>query len=1048
MKPRRTPATAWVCALVAHLPGSALALLLGSTLFAAPQAPPAADAVDYDRDIRPILSASCFACHGFDAHARKAELRLDRAESAYAVNADGVRPIKPGDPAASEVWKRITSDDPDVLMPPPSSHRTLAAPQKELVRRWIAEGAPYAQHWAFVPPRGAEGRGAAPQIDALVRAHLAPLGLDLAAPADRATLLRRVTIDLTGLPPSAAEAAAFVADADPRAYENAVDRLLASPHFGERMAMPWLDAARYADTNGFSIDGGRRLWLWRDYVIRSFNTNKPYDRFLVEQIAGDLLPDKNDETLTATGFQRNAMITHEGGTIDEENLVNYGVDRVRTFGEAVLGLTIGCAQCHDHKFDPVSQRDYYRFFAYFNQTSEPAQGGDGGVNAPPTAKVKSTLVTGEEPALRARIAALESALESPDLAAIAAWESEQRAQLAARGAGLALHPAKLLKMSTPNTGHGFEIADGRFALVKRPMGHLAFDVSMELPRLELPITGLRVVMHPSPDAPDAGWGWHGGDVKKTFALTSVSISAGLVPSDQVNLYRLRDLRDATASSWHETPDGFDRPEGVLDTLRSGWSPDPAAEGPVHLTVTLATPLAPGEATHLTAQLNFGRGGSVAAKRMEFFAMTGVDDGVALSPAVRAVVEKDAAARTPEERAALRAEFARRGAATARTRIELANARERLSVRTEAHSTMVMDTAPATRRTRILTRGDYAAPGDDVSAGTPEFLPPTAADAPQNRLGLAQWVVDPRNPLAARVAVNRVWQTLFGSGLVRTTNDFGVQGEWPEHRKVLDALAADFRDRGWDVKRLVRAIVTSATYRQSSRATPEMLARDPDNRLLARGPRFRLPAELIRDGALKTSGLLVDRLGGPSVNPYTPGDPWREISHYGSSPATAQAFVQDHGEKLYRRSLYTYWKRTLPPPNMAIFDAPNRELCTFERGSTNTPLQALVLLNDVQFVEAARAFAERALGRDGDDAAKLTWAFAETTSRAPSADEAAVLIQALGRERARFTADLASARSLLAHGESPRDERLPPAEHAAWTQVAAILLNLSDALTRN
>jgi mono/diheme cytochrome c family protein len=1029
------------------------ALVLGSLLFAAPPAPaaPVVSTVDYNRDIRPILAANCFACHGFDAHGRKAGLRLDRAEFAYKLTEDELTPIKPGDLAASEVWARITSTDPDEQMPPPSSHRTLTDAQRDLIRRWIEQGAPYAEHWAFEPPRAragapSDGRGA---IDAFVAAHLATQGLALAPPADRATLLRRVTIDLTGLPPSADEVAAFVADADSRAYERAVERLLASPHFGEKMAMPWLDAARYADTNGFSIDGGRHLWLWRDYVINAFNTNKPYDRFLVEQIAGDLLSDKSDETLIATGFQRNAMITHEGGTIAEENLVNYGVDRVRTFGEAVLGLTVGCAQCHDHKFDPVSQRDYYRLFAFFNQTTEPAHGGDGGQNAAPAATLKSVLRTAEEDALRARIAELEQALASPDPAAIAEWEAEQRAHLAARGANLALHPVKLLKMSTPNTGSGFEIADHRYALVTRPMGFLAFDVSMELPQLAQPITGLRVVMHPSPDAPDAGWGWEGGNAaKQIFALTNVSISAGTVPSDQVNLYRMRELRSATASSWDETVDGSNRPEGVLDTLPSGWVPDRASEGPVHLTVSFATPITPTEATHLTAQLNFGRGGAVAARRMEFFAVTGTDDGTTLPPAIRATIEKDAAARAPDENAALAAYFSRHAPAVARARIDLANARERLSVCTDAHSTMVMDTAPTPRDTFILERGNYAAPRDKVDAGTPGFLPPMPEGAPMNRLGLAQWVVDARNPLPARVAVNRIWQTLFGTGLVRTSSDLGLQGEMPEHRELLDHLAVMFRGQGWDVKRLVREIVTSDVYRQSSRTTPEMLARDPDNRLLARGPRFRLPAEFIRDGALKTSGLLVAQLGGPSVNPYTPGDPWREISHYGSSPATAQAFIQDHGEKLYRRSMYTYWKRTLPPPNMAIFDAPNREMCTFDRAATNTPLQALVLLNDVQFVEAARAFAERMLAHRGDDISRLAWGFAESTSRTPTRDEATVLLSALARERSRFASDAAAAAALLAHGESQRDERIPAAEHAAWTQVAATLLNLSEALTRN
>ena len=1010
-----------------------LALLVASTALAI-------DGDAYNREIRPILSQHCFACHGFDEKARKAGLRLDRAEFAYATTGDGITPIKPGDLAASEVWRRISSTDADEVMPPPSAHRDLTDEQKAKIKAWIEQGAPYAEHWAFTPPVAAAGAPGSPaSIDALVPAR--------AEPADPATLLRRVTIDLTGLPPSAEEVAAFVADPDPRAYENAVARLLASPRFGERMAMPWLDAARYADTNGFSIDGGRHLWLWRDYVIHAFNANKPYDRFLVEQIAGDLLPDRTDETLVATGFQRNAMITHEGGTIAEENIVNYGVDRVRTFGEAVLGLTLGCAQCHDHKFDPISQRDYYRLFAYFNQTTEPAHGGDSGVNAPPSANLKSVLVTGEEDALRARIAELEQDLALPNAVEVERWELEEQRRLARRGLGFALHPVRLTGISTPNTGSGFEIEDGRFARVTRPMGFVAFDIAMEFAQPLAPVTGLRVVMHADPAAPNAGWGWADGGAgeKRTFAVTNLSVSAGTVASDQVNLYRMIGLSGATASCWT----GDNRPEGVLETrAETAWIPDIAHDGPVHLTVMFEEPLAR-DATHMTAQVNFGRWGDVAAKRMEFFLVTGNDDGSALPPAVERILAKGRAARTLDETRELLAYFSAPAPATERARIALANARERLRVRTEAHSTMVMDTAEKPRETRILYRGNYADPREAVEPGTPGVLPPMPEGAPNNRLGLAQWVVDPRNPLAARVAVNRIWSVFFGAGLVRTTSDFGLQGDWPEHRELLDHLAADFRDHGWDVKRLVTQIVTSRLYRQSSRTTPDALAEDPENRMLARGPRFRLPAELIRDGALKTSGLLAGELGGPSVNPYTPGDPWREISHYGSSPATAQAFIQDRGEKLHRRSMYTYWKRTLPPPNMAIFDAPNRELCTFERASTNTPLQALVMLNDEQFVEAARAFAERIMRRGLEtDAQRVVWAFAEATSRIPTDAESGVLVAALARERARFARDGAAARALVAHGESPRDGSLPVTDHAAWTQVAAVLLNLSETVTRN
>ena len=1010
--------------------------------------------IDFSRDVRPILAARCFACHGFDAGARKADLRLDTPEGAF-LEVDGFAAIVPGDLDRSLLWGRITNEDPLERMPP-SSHRGLEPEEIETLRAWIESGAPYEAHWAFGPPTAiapppARGGVGVAAIDGFIGARLREEGLDFSPRASRQTLARRLTLDLTGLPPSADEVAAVVADPRPDDVVHAelVDRLLASPHFGERMALPWLDAARYADTNGFSIDGGRHAWLWRDWVIHSFNVNKPYDRFLVEQLAGDLLPDRSDETLVATGFQRNAMVTHEGGTIPEENLVTYGADRVRTYGEAVLGLTLGCAQCHDHKYDPITQRDYYRVFAYFNQTSENASGGDAGVNAGPTATLRSVLATGEEEALRARIAALESALATPDSNAFAAWRAAEREALAARGEGFALHPTRVLSMTTPNTGSGFRVEDDRFAVVERPMSFLAFDMALELPSgdeaIGEPITGLRIVMHPDPEAPEAGWGWgEGAEGKKTFALTNISVSADMVPSPQVNLHRMVPLAGATASGFAEGA----RPEGVLDTKREhAWMPDLAAEGPVHITVRFSEPLDPEIATHLTAQLNFGRPGNIAARRMEFLATTGTDDGAAHPPEVVALLERPEADLLREDRATLEAVFLREAPALESLRVDLANARERLAARTESHSTLVMDTAATPRETRVLHRGNYADPREVVTAGTPAFLPPLPEDAAPTRLALAEWTVSPANPLTARVAVNRFWQIFFGRGLVATAADFGTQGALPTHRELLDHLALDFVGHGWDVKRLVKAIVTSRTYCQSSEPSAELLERDPDNQLLARGPRFRLPAELIRDSALQASGLLVDQIGGPSVNPYTPGDPWREISHYGSSPATAQSFHQDHGDKLYRRSLYTYWKRTLPPPSMATLDAPNRETCVVDRASTNTPLQALVLLNDVQFVEAARAFAERIMARASGDDARLAWAFAEATGRTPTVREQAVLVRALARERGNFRADPGQAEALLAAGESPRDAAIDAREHAAWTQVAALVLNLSETITR-
>jgi hypothetical protein len=1061
--------------------------LFAATAFALP-APCAlaAAALDYNRDVKPILAENCFSCHGFDEKGRKAKLRLDLAEPAHAER-DGRVAFKPGQPAASEAWLRITSPHDDEVMPPPDSIHRLTDTQKQTLKTWIEQGANYAEHWAFVAPRRAVPPAApAPNpIDAFVRARLAAERLAPAPEADARTLIRRLSLDLTGLPPSADEAAAFerAALGNPgTALAALVDRLLASPHFGERLALDWLDAARYADTNGFSIDGGRHHWLWRDWVIQAFNDNLPYDRFLVEQLAGDLLPDRTEAQLIASGFQRNNMTTHEGGTIPEENLVNYNADRVKTLGEAVLGLTLGCAQCHDHKYDPISMRDYYQFFAYFNSLGDRGLDGNGGVNAGPAIQARTVLRTAEAPALRARIAELRAQLERVEPAVLQAWAGRERARLAVRGRGLGVHPLTVLQASTPNRAV-LEVEAGRFVRIRQAGDLAAIDLSTELPRLDAPITGVRVVVHPVATLPGGGWGrgpvtraaavaaaqaakgkgkgrgkagptvvpaaaaapMAGEPAKGTFRLTALAVSADAVPGDQVDLHRLRPLARVTASSWEPAHP----PAGCLDPRNdSGWSPDLAASGPVHLTATFAAPLRATETPMLNVQLNFGAGRSLMPELVEVAVITGEDDGTDLPAEVVAALAGPDDARDAAATARLWRHCAQHAVELRARRIELANLEERLATLTEAFSTMVMAVAEKPRDTFILHRGDYAQPTEKVGVGTPAALPPLPAGAPASRLGLAQWVVMPENPLTARVAVNRLWKLFFGTGLVATPADFGTQGEWPSHPELLDWLAVEFRESGWDVKRLVRLIVTSATYRQSSVASPAQLERDPANRLLARGPRFRLPAELIRDHALAVSGLLVPRVGGPSVNPYQPFDLWREVSHYGSTPATAQTFVQDHGEKLYRRSLYTYWKRTAPPPSLAAFDAPSREVCTVARGNTTTPLQALVLLNDVQYVEAARALAERMLAKPGDELARLGWAFAECLARPPASQELAVLSAALQRERARYVQSEAAARAFLAAGESPRNDRFPVAEHAAWTQIATLLLNLSETVTRN
>ncbi len=1022
--------------------------------------------LDYNRDVRPILSEYCFACHGFDEKSRKAELRMDKVESAL-MDRGGIFAIKPGSLDESEAWQRIISEDADTIMPPPKAHSPLDTKDKETIRRWIEKGAPYAGHWSFIAPV----RDPLPKaftdnspIDAFVFDRLVKEGLTWSNESDRATLVRRLSLDLTGLPPSGAEVIAFMNDASPDAYEKIVDRLLHSPAFGERIAIDWLDAARYADTNGFSIDGGRHMWLWRDWVIQSFNDNLPYDQFLLQQLAGDLIPGADDAMKLATGFQRNNMVTHEGGTIPEENLTNYNADRVKTLGESIMGLTLGCAQCHDHKFDPISQKDYYQIFAFFNSLSDKGLDGNAGVNPGPFMKAKTVLKTDELESLKNQIAELEKRLETVDTSVLTVWEAREKSKQSLRGKDFASHAVRVLKVSTPNRGAGFEVEDEKLVRLTDTGPMAAFDVSTELPKLDRPISGIRVIIHPVAGLPGGGWGSGPEDgkraknkkpkdpkepqVKGTFMLTALAATADAVPGDQVNLFKLRPFARVTANSW----DADHPPARCLDPRNDdGWSPSLQSEGPVHLTASLASPIDSTNAPYLTVQLNFGNGRSLIPQLIEIQVITGTDDGTELPDEILAYLDRDPAIRTQEQAFALWKYCSSDAKELQRVRVDLSNLRDRLSTLTESFTTMVMDVAAKPRDTFILHRGDYTQPTEKVEAGTIASLPPMPVNASRDRLGLAQWIVSPEHPLTARVAVNRFWKMLFGTGIVATAADFGSQGEWPSHPELLDYLASDFRDSEWNVKSLIKQIVMSKTYRQDSRTTQELLERDPQNRLLARGPRFRLPAEFIRDAALKNSGLLVQRIGGPSVNPYMPGDLWREVSHYGSTPATAQTFVQDHGEKLYRRSLYTFWKRTAPPPNMVAFDAPNREVCTISRGNTTTPLQALVTLNDIQFVEASRAFAAKILSQPDpnitNDDARIRWAFLEATSRPITDRELAILRRTLNRERQRYTGDTASASEYLSVGESPIPESIPVEELAAWSQLTAVLLNLSESVSR-
>ncbi len=1011
--------------------------------------------VRFNRDIRPILSEACFSCHGPDDHGRRADLRLDLAEGATA-DLGGYRAIAPGRLADSEAWARIVSQDADELMPPPESHLALTDEQKQLIRRWIEEGAEYEGHWAFqAPDRPVVPEFKAPKsqirnpIDAFVLARLEEEGMAPSPEADPRILIRRLNLDLLGLPPTLEEVERFAADYRERgeeAWRETVDRLLDSPHFGERMALPWLDQSRYADTNGYSIDGGRDMWLWRDWVIHAYNRNLPFDRFVVEQLAGDLLPDATEAQRVATGFNRNHMITHEGGTIPEENLTNYAADRVQTAGEVFLGLTMACAQCHDHKYDPISIKEYYEFFAFFNELSDKGLDGNSGINAVPAILASTVLPTGEVAGLEAELAQCRAELTASEEGFVE-WLAGMRAKEAKRGEGFERRTVEMLDVSSPNQPGHFEFhADGQVVLGRPARGLNAFSHAMRLPAGR-PVEGIRIRFFPylpegAKEGAEARLTPHPDGLPK---VTTVLVSAGEQPAKQVDFHRQLVLAQATASS---SPANA-RPDGILDERNLHWWEPVDPLVPQHLTVTFAEPVDPASDPYLTVMIFYGLNDSMPF-HWSIEAFSGADPDSVFPTETAEALARPESEWSEAERALVMEAFRARAPQLERLRIRIANLSDRIEALTRPHSTMVMDTAEKPRQTHVLDRGQYDMPLEKVLPGTPRVLPPLAAEGEKaTRLDLARWLVQPDHPLTARVAVNRLWALFFGTGLVATSADFGSQGEWPSHPELLDWLATEFTASGWDQKTLVRRIVGSATYRQDSSATPAQLERDPRNRLLGRGPRFRLPAEFVRDQALATSGLLVPRIGGPSVQPYQPPGLWKEVSHFGSTPATKQVFVQDRGEKLYRRSLYTIVKRTSPHPAMSAFDAPNREMCIVQRGVTNTPLQALVTLNDPQFAEAARVFAAKLLRETiaDDETARLRTAFARVTGREPSDSELGVLDSFLRDESRRYRDDPAAARQLVAVGEFPLADDLDPAEQAVWTQVAALLFNLSETLSR-
>jgi hypothetical protein len=1013
--------------------------------------PPAADAaqgakqhpIDFARQIRPILSENCFTCHGPDDEQRKAKLRLDTKDGAFKELRDGGHAVVPGDTKNSVLLQRIQSDDPDEHMPPAKSNKKLTAKQVDLIKQWIEQGAHWSEHWAFVapkrPPLPKVKNAGWPRnaIDQFILARLEAEGLSPSPESDRVRLLRRLTFDLTGLPPTPAEVDAFLADTSANAYDKVVERLLNSPHFGERLALDWLDAARYADTHGYHIDSGRDMTRWREWVIDAFNTNLPYDRFILEQLAGDLLPDAKLSQKIASGFNRNHMINFEGGAIPEEYLNAYIVDRVNTTTTVFLGLTAACAQCHDHKYDPITQKEYYQFYAFFNNVPENGLDGSKG-NAAPLLKSPTRAQQQQLDKIDAAITNVEKQMLAPMPlvdSAQAKWEQELLDKRPVAWSGVKLHSFKSAGGATlKKLDDDSVLASGTNPATETYTVAFASDLKQ--------ITAVRVEALPDKSLAAKG---PGRSSNGNIVMTDVRLTAKQADGST------KAVKFKAASASFSQAD-FPVKNAIDTNPQSGWAIHPEVGKPHYAVFELAEPL-PAAGGELTLALDFQS--QFAQHQIGRFRVTATDaknphTKSVLPPAIDAILAIAVDQRTVAHKEQLK-NYYRQNISTELKALgsELAKLRqERANVEKQIPTTMVMQDMATPRKTYMLTRGEYNKRGEEVKAGVPTVLPPLPQGAPANRLGLARWLIDPSHPLTTRVAVNRFWQMFFATGIVKTQEDFGSQGEQPSHPELLDWLAVEFRESGWDVKALVRLIVTSATYRQSTRVSKELLAKDPDNRLLARGPRQRLQAEFIRDQALAISGLLNREIGGASVFPYQPKGLWTELSIRADSKNwTAQVYEQSHGKDLYRRSMYTFIKRTSPPPTLSTFDAPDRETCTVRRSRTNTPLQALILLNETTFVEASRKLAERMMTEAKSVDERIVFAFRLATARPPSEKELAILRNIFHKQLEVYRQDPKAALALLAVGESPRNEQLPAAELAAYSIVASVILNLDETITK-
>ena len=1018
--------------------------------------------VSFNRDIRPILSDNCFQCHGPDEHKRQAGLRLDLKDAATKAGESGHVAIVPGKTETSELIKRIVSLDGDLQMPPANSGKKLTKLQIELLKKWIAEGAEYQGHWAFLPverPALANVHNKAwPRnpIDHFVLARQEREGLKPSPEASRESLIRRVTLDLTGLPPTPAEVEAFLADKSPEAYEKVVDRLLQSRHYGERMAMQWLDFARYADSNGYQTDGSRYQWPWRDWVINAFNQNQPFDQFTMEQLAGDLLPNATPAQKVATGFNRNHRLNGEGGIIAEEWRVETVIDRVETTGMTWMALTLNCCRCHDHKYDPITQRDFYQLFSYFNNIQESGTLQGDSRNTEPVINIPSAEQDAELARLKTEIAVAELKVTEatgklPQY--IAAWEPGFKASLAEAGT-VVWQPLQPKDVKSEGGAKLTRQADGSYLASGTNPAHDVYTVTA--PVTEGTFSGLLLECFPDASLPQQSLGRYPNG---NFVLSSVHAEI-TAPSLQAPLQATFNRAEATYSQ-----SGWAIGLTLDGNPANGWAVDgPTRRDQTNAMFLVEIPLSVPKDAMLTVRLKHEALGqhNIGRFRLSSTSLPPTTvklDGARFPESLKQILAHDAEKRSPEEKTELE-KFFRANVDSPLKQAESAVAglkQQQTRIIAAAPNVMVMLELPQPREAFILIRGEYDKRGDKVTAGLPSAFPAMPAGVPQNRLGLAKWLVDPSHPLTSRVWVNRAWERFFGTGIVKTSENFGSQAEFPSHPELLDWLAAEFMQptitpavgakssvaQPWDMKAIQKLIVMSATYRQSSHVPAEAAERDVENRLLSRGPRFRLSGETLRDQALAASGLLVDKVGGPSVRPYMPDGVWDETSRYGD----LRGYKHDQGEGLYRRTMYTVWKRTAAPPSMLLFDAPNREVCTVKRSRTNTPLQALSLLNEITYVEAARKLAERMLTDSGTPTERLSRGFQLATSRRPSANELKVLNAGLTEDLARLRQDHASAAKLIAFGDSKAPANLDPVELAAYTLTANVLLNLDEVITR-